>query len=126
VRAASDRRLTLTEASEFDSPIGKGVIGIVEGHKVALGAERYLAELDIDTSALSAVAESMRKEGATAIYCAVDGALRGVFAIADPIKATTPAALAALRRGGIKLVMLTGDNKTTAEAVGRRLGLDQV
>ncbi len=126
IGAARARNIKLLEPSEFDSPIGKGVIGIVGGKKLALGAERYLAELEVDTNALKQDAEAMRADGATAIYAAVDGVARGVFAIADPVKATTPDALAALRAQGIKLVMLTGDNRTTAEAVARKLGLDQV
>jgi P-type Cu+ transporter len=126
VAAATERGLTLDEPSEFDSPTGKGVIGVVEGKRVALGAERYLSELGIETSALSAAAETMRADGATAIYVAIEGVVRAVFAIADPVKPTTPAALAALRAQGIRLVMLTGDNRTTAEAVARKLGIDAV
>jgi Cu+-exporting ATPase len=126
VAAAAARHIKLAAPSEFDSPTGKGVIGIVEGRRLALGAERYLAELGVDSGALKPVAEAMRADGATAIYIAVDGVARGVFQIADPLKATTPDALAALRAQGIKLVMLTGDNRTTAEAVARKLDLDQV
>jgi Cu+-exporting ATPase len=126
VAAARDRKLSLSEPTEFDSPTGKGVVGVVEGRKVSLGAERYLADLGIDPGALSEAAEKMRADGATAIYVAVDGFARGVFAIADPVKPTTPDALAALRAQGIKLVMLTGDNRTTAESVARKLGLDAV
>jgi Cu+-exporting ATPase len=126
VAAAVARNIALVEPSEFDSPTGKGVVGVVDGKRLALGAERYLTELGIDASALREAAEAMRADGATAIYAAIDGVVRGVFAIADPVKATTPDALAALRAQGIKLVMLTGDNRTTAEAVARKLGLDQV
>ncbi len=126
VSAAKDRGLTLAEASDFDSPTGKGVIGVVEGHEVALGAEKYLTELNVDTAALSAKAEELRREGATAIFLSVDGVAAAVFGIADRIKATTPDALAALRAQGMRLVMLTGDNRTTAEAVGRKLGIDVV
>ena len=126
VGAAAARSIALAEPSEFDSPTGKGVVGVVDGKHLALGAERYLTELGIDASPLREAAETMRADGATAIYAAIDGVVRGVFAIADPVKATTPDALAALRAQGIKLVMLTGDNRTTAEAVARKLGLDQV
>ncbi len=126
VGAAQARGIKLVEPSEFDSPTGKGVVGVVEGKRLALGAERYLSELGIDASILKQDAEAMRAEGATAIYAAVDSVVRGVLAIADPVKATTPDALAALRVQGIRLVMLTGDNRTTAEAVARKLGLDQV
>lgn len=126
VAAAKDRGVALVEPSEFDSPTGKGVIGVVESKRLVLGAERYLSELSIDATPLHSAAETMRSDGATAIYVAVDGVVRGVFAIADPVKASTPAALAALRAEGVRLVMLTGDNRTTAEAVARKLGLDEV
>ncbi len=126
VTAAKDRGVALVEPSEFDSPTGKGVIGIVESKRLVLGAERYLSELSIDATPLHSAAETMRSDGATAIYVAVDGVVRGVFAIADPVKDSTPAALAALRAEGVRLVMLTGDNRTTAEAVARKLGLDEV
>lgn len=126
VAAAKDRSVALVEPSEFESPTGKGVIGVVESKRLVLGAERYLSELSIDATPLHSAAETMRSDGATAIYVAVDGVVRGVFAIADPVKASTPAALAALRAEGVRLVMLTGDNRTTAEAVARKLGLDEV
>ena len=126
VTAAQERGLPLTEPSEFESPTGKGVIGVVAGRKVAIGAERYLGELGIDASSLKAQAESLRGDGATAIYVAIDSRLAGVLAIADPVKPTTAAALDQLRAQGLKLVMLTGDNRTTADAVARGLGIDQV
>jgi Cu+-exporting ATPase len=126
VTEARNRGLALTEPSEFDSPTGKGVIGVVEGRKVAIGAERFLTELGIEVTDLKAKAEALRRDGATAIYVALDGAPAGVLAIADPVKKTTPDALAALRAQGLRLVMLTGDNRTTAEAVARRLGIDAV
>jgi Cu+-exporting ATPase len=126
VGAAKERGIALTEPTAFDSPTGKGVIGTVEGKKVALGAERYLDELDIATSALHNEAERLRADGATAIFVAIDDQLAGVFGIADRIKATTPESLKALRDRGMELVMLTGDNRTTAEAVGRSLGIANV
>ncbi len=126
VNAARSRAIALSEPSAFDSPTGKGVVGVVDGRNVALGAERYLGELGIDAGPLTVRAETMRADGATAIYAAIDGVARGVFAIADPVKETTPAALTALRAQGIKLVMLTGDNRTTANAVARSLGIDAV
>jgi Cu+-exporting ATPase len=126
VAAAKERGLALAEASDFDSPTGKGVVGVVEGRKVALGAEKYLAELNVDTTGLRSKAEELRREGATAIFLSIDGVAAAVFGIADRIKATTPDALAALKAQGIRLVMLTGDNRTTAEAVGRTLGIDTV
>ncbi|ANP46753.1 heavy metal translocating P-type ATPase [Candidatus Viadribacter manganicus] len=126
VAAAKERGLALGEASDFDSPTGKGVIGVVEGREIALGAEKYLAELKVDVSALGEKAEHLRREGATAIFVSVDGVAAAVFGIADPIKATTPDALAALKAQGLRLVMLTGDNRTTADAVARKLGIDVV
>jgi Cu+-exporting ATPase len=126
VAAAKQRAIALTEPTAFDSPTGKGVIGTVGGHSVALGAERYLDELHIPTSALHSEAESLRGDGATAIFVAMDGQLAGVFGIADRVKTTTPDSLKALRAQGIDLVMLTGDNRTTAEAVGRSLGIARV
>ncbi len=126
VTAAQERGLSLIEPSEFDSPTGKGVIGVVAGRKVAIGAERFLAELGIEVDSLKTEAEALRRDGATAIYVALDEKLAGVIAIADPVKATTPAALEALRAQGLRLVMLTGDNRTTAEAVARGLKIDVV
>ena len=126
VRAAKDRHLTLSEAVDFDSPVGRGVRGTIEGRQVALGNTRYLGELSIDVSVLEQKAETLRHDGATAIFVAIDGKAAGVLGIADPIKATTPAAILALKAAGLRLVMMTGDNRTTAEAVARRLGIDEV
>ncbi|PZO09134.1 MAG: haloacid dehalogenase [Alphaproteobacteria bacterium] len=126
VRAAGDRDIPLSEAVDFDSPVGRGVRGTIEGRQVALGNTRYLGELSIDVSALEPKAEALRHDGATAIFVAIDGKAAGVLGIADPIKATTPAAILALKAAGLRLVMMTGDNRTTAEAVARRLGIDEV
>ena len=126
VAAARERRIAIPPSSDFDSPSGKGVTGQVEGKTVTLGNAAYLTELKIDTTALAARADALRRDGASAIFCAVDGIAAGVFAIADPVKPSTPAALAALRADGIRIVMLTGDNRTTAEAVARRLGIADV
>jgi len=126
IRAATDRKLTLAEPSAFDSPVGKGVIGAVEGHRLVLGSGNFFKEQGIDTAALDAEAEGLRGDGATAIFAAVDGKVAGVFAIADPIKATTPEAVRALKAEGVRLVMMTGDNRTTALAVARKLGIDEV
>ena len=126
VRAAKDRDLTLSEAADFDSPVGRGVRGTVEGRRVALGNTRYLGELSIDVSALEPQADALRHDGATAIFVAVDGKAAGVIGIADPVKTTTPDAILALKAAGLRLVMMTGDNRTTAEAVARRLGIDEV
>ncbi|MBY5410856.1 copper-translocating P-type ATPase [Rhizobium leguminosarum] len=126
VAAAKDRGLALSEAREFDSPVGKGVTGTVDGRKLVIGSDRIMAEAGIDLATLVAEAEALRGEGATVIYVAIDGEVGGLVAIADPIKATTPEALRSLKKENIRVVMLTGDNRTTAEAVARRLGIDEV
>ena len=126
VRAAADRKLTLAEASEFDSPVGRGVTGLVEGRRLFLGNARYLKEVGVDVAASEAEADALRKDGATAIFVAIDGVVAGVLGIADPVKATTAQAIRDLKSAGLRLVMMTGDNRTTAEAVARRLGIDDV
>ena len=126
VAAAAERKLDLSSVSGFDSPAGKGVTGTVDGKQLALGNARFLGELNIDTSVVAAEAERLRGDGATAVFLAVAGKPAGVIAIADPVKATTPDALKALAADGIRVVMLTGDNRTTAQAVARRLGITEV
>jgi Cu+-exporting ATPase len=126
VAAARARGLSLGKVTDFDSPTGKGAIGVVEGKRVALGNAKFLGELKTSTGSLSAAAEELRQDGATAIFVAVDGRAAGVLAIADPVKATTPAALKELTEAGIRVVMLTGDNRTTANAIARRLALTEV
>ncbi|MGC2052081.1 MAG: heavy metal translocating P-type ATPase [Pseudolabrys sp.] len=126
VAAAAERKLELATASDFDSPAGKGVTGTVEGKKIALGNARFLSELNIDTSAVREEAERLRSDGATAVFLAVDGKTAGVIAVADPIKQNTPEALRALAADGIRVVMLTGDNRTTAQAAARHLGIAEV
>ncbi len=126
VAAAKSRQLPLARVMGFDSPTGKGAIGMVERKRLALGNAKFLAELSIGTDELAAEAESLRHEGATAIFVAINGKAAAVLAIADPIKASTPPALAALKAQGMKIVMLTGDNRTTAEAIARKLGLGDV
>ncbi len=126
VHAARDRGLTLARVMGFDSPTGKGAIGMVERKRLVLGNAKFLGELKIDTSALAEAAENLRKDGATAIFAAINGKTAGVIAIADPVKATTPRALAELREANIRIVMLTGDNRTTAEAIARKLGLTEI
>ncbi|WP_439372395.1 heavy metal translocating P-type ATPase [Bradyrhizobium sp. DASA03120] len=126
VRAAKEKQLALGQVEQFDSPTGKGATGKVDGKTVVLGNARYLSSIGIDTGALDAEAERLRGDGATVINMAVDGRLAGLFAIADPVKASTPEALKALAAEGIKVIMLTGDNRTTAEAVARRLGIAEV
>lgn len=126
VQAAEERGLTLAAVEDFDAPSGKGVVGMVEGRKLALGNRRFLDELGVDTAALAEEAEALRRDGATAILAALDGRPAGILAVADPVKETTPAAIEALHAEGLRIVMLTGDNRTTAEAVARRLGIDEV
>ena len=126
VAAAAERKLALADVSGFDSPTGKGVLGTVENRKLALGNARFLGELGIGTATLDGEAERLRQDGATAIFLAVDGKAAAIFAIADPVKETTPAALQALAREKVRVVMLTGDNRTTAQAVARRLGIAEV
>ena len=126
VTAAERRGLQLAQVEAFDSPAGRGALGTAEGRRVVLGNARFLQELGVSTDALAKEAERMREDGATAIFAAVDGRVAGALAIADPVKASTPEALAALKAAGIKAVMLTGDNWTTARAVARRLGIEDV
>ncbi|WP_048441029.1 copper-translocating P-type ATPase [Caenimonas sp. SL110] len=126
VAAAQERKLQLLEVADFDSPVGKGVVGKVGGAQLVSGAARFLAEHSIDVAPLNAAAELQRARSATVIFVALAGKLAGFVAIADPIKQTTPAALKALREAGVRIVMLTGDGKTTAEAVGKELQIDEV
>ena len=126
VMEAQARGLALAPVSDFDSPVGKGVIGTVDGQVVVSGSAKFLAEQGIDSSPLAAAAEGQRQQAATVIFVGVGGRLAGFVAIADPVKATTPAALQALQAAGVRVVMLTGDGRTTAEAVGRQLGIGEV
>jgi Cu+-exporting ATPase len=126
VRAAEARGLVTPAVTDFDSPTGKGALGTVEGRKVILGNTAFLGEHGVDPGSLAAEADKLRGDGATAIFAGIDGRAAGIFAIADPIKSSTPAALAALKAEGIRVVMLTGDNWTTARAVARNLGFDAV
>ena len=126
VRAAHECGLTLAKAEGFDAPAGKGVTATVEGRRVTLGNAAIMRAEGIDVSALDASAETLRGDGATAIFVGLDGTAAGVIAIADPIKPTTPEAVRALREAGVRIVMLTGDNRTTATAVARKLGIDEV
>ena len=126
VDAAAARDLTFGKAEDFDSPVGKGVTGSVDGRKLIIGSHRIMEEESVDVSALAKEAERLRGEGATVIFVAIDGRVGGLFAISDPIKATTPDAMRTLMNEGIRVVMLTGDNKTTAKAVARKLGIEDV
>ncbi|MBO1075470.1 heavy metal translocating P-type ATPase [Roseomonas marmotae] len=123
VAAAKERGMALGEPAGFASATGKGVTGTVEGRRVALGNARLMQELGVEPGDLATRAEEFRREGGTALFLAVDGRPGGLIVVADPVKQTTPAALESLRASGIHIVMLTGDNSTTAEAVARRLGI---
>ncbi len=126
VRAATERKITLSEPSEVDSPVGKGVTGLVEGKRVQIGSAKYLESEGVPAAALTEKANELRARGATAILVAIEGQLAGAIGIADPIRKTTKAALSALRAEGIRVVMMTGDNEVTAKAVARELGIDEV
>ncbi|MFT5357081.1 MAG: Cu+-exporting ATPase [Polyangiales bacterium] len=126
VRGAEERGLTLSKAEDFDSVTGKGVRGNVDGRDVALGNAAMMSELSIDASPVRVRAEALRAEGQTVMLVAIDGALAGIIGVADPIKESTPGAIAALRGEGLRVVMLTGDSETTARAVAAKLGIDEV
>ncbi|MDF3855940.1 MULTISPECIES: heavy metal translocating P-type ATPase [Paracoccus] len=126
VRAAEERGIASAPVADFDSPTGKGAYGTVEGKRIPLGNAKFLAEQGVDVAPLADEADRLREDGATAIFMGVDGQAAAIFAIADPVKPSTPKALAALKAQGIRVVMLTGDNWTTAKAVARRLGIDEV
>jgi Cu+-exporting ATPase len=124
--AAKAKNITADEPSDFASVTGKGVTGKIAGRLVALGNAKLMADQGVDLGDLTTKADELRSSGATALFIAVDGKPGGIIAIADPIKSTTRAALDSLRSGGIHVVMLTGDNKTTAQAVAKQLGIDDV
>jgi len=126
VEKAKSLELQLSEATDFDSPNGKGVVGQVDGQQVALGNRLLMQQLEVDIVAHTEAAEQLRHDGATVIFAAVDGRMAGLIAIADPVKATTAEAIKALQDEGIEVVMLTGDNHTSAQAVARKLGIDRV
>jgi heavy metal translocating P-type ATPase len=126
VRNATERKLTFATVEDFESPVGKGVTGTVDGRHLIIGNRAIMADAKINTSALDAGAEAFRTDGATAIFVAIDGNAAGIIAIADPIKATSQAAVTALKAAGIRVVMLTGDNATTAKAVAAKLGITDV
>jgi P-type Cu+ transporter len=120
------RKLSLAQPAGVETPAGKGVTGTIGGKRVAIGNAAYLQSLGVDTSALAGEAERLRGDGATVVSVAFEAKLAGVIAIADPIKPSTPQALQALRSQGIEIVMLTGDNRTTAQAVAAKLGISSV
>lgn len=126
VAAAAERGIEVGNSSGFDSITGKGIKGEVEGHALLLGNARLLEDASVDSATLKAEAESLRQEGQTVVLIAVDGAAAGLLGIADPIKQSAPDAVQQLHREGVKVVMVTGDNATTANAVARKLGIDEV
>lgn len=126
VAAAEDRKLEIPKVRGFDSPAGRGAFGMVDGEVVTLGSAAFMAERKIDTAPLSAAADRLRQDAASVIFAAIGGKLGGAIAIADAVKASTPEALRLLKAEGIRIVMLTGDNRVTADAVARRLGIDAV
>jgi len=124
--AAAGRGIVLADVRDFHSLTGKGVIGVVEGHNIALGSANFLIERGVKVMSLEGKAGHLRRDGATVMFLAIDGKLTGIFGIADPIKPTTPEALQVLRDDGMRIVMLTGDNHATAEAVARRLAISEI
>jgi Cu+-exporting ATPase len=126
VKGAEERSVTVVNARDFHSVTGKGVTGVVEGRPVGLGNRALMADLGVDVGRFLETAEKLRAEGQTVMFVAVEGKLAGLLGVADPIKDSTPEAIQALHREQIRIVMLTGDSRTTAEAVGRRLGIDEV
>jgi Cu+-exporting ATPase len=126
VEGAGERKLDLPPSSDFQSHTGKGVTGSVDGRKVALGNAALMKEIGVDASAMDARADAHRAEGAGVMLAAIDGVFAGIIVVADPVKDSAADAIAELHRDGIRIVMLTGDNRRTAEAVARRIGIDEV
>ncbi|MBI4699144.1 MAG: heavy metal translocating P-type ATPase, partial [Nitrospirae bacterium] len=126
VKGAEERGVALANAGSFESITGKGVTGTIEGKKISLGNRKLLEDLGIDPGGLSEKAEIMRSDGQTVMFVTVDGKAAGLVGVADPIKETTAEAIAGLHKDGVKVVMLTGDSRTTAHAVAKKLGLDDV
>jgi len=126
VGGATERGLELTEASDFEAVAGKGVTGVVDGERVALGNEKLLDQLGISGAELASIADARRDNGETVMFVVVQGAVAGLICVADPVKDTARAALAGLREQGLRIVMATGDNERTARAVARELGLDDI
>jgi Cu+-exporting ATPase len=126
VKGAEQKNLALSTSEQFTSITGKGVCGNIKGREVALGNSQLMDDQNIDTRPLKQQADELRQAGQTVMFVGVDGELAGFISVADPVKASTPEALQALHAAGITVVMLTGDNKTTAHAVAKSLGIDRV
>ncbi len=126
LRIAAERKIVLAEASAFDSPVGRGVLGVVDGRRIAIGSRSFIVEQGAEPAPLDADAEALRGKGVTVVFVALDGKLAGFLGISDPIKANARAAIAALKAAGMRIVMMTGDNQTTARAVGDALGITEV
>jgi len=126
VQGAEERGVKLAQVEDFESLTGRGVQGTVTGRRVAVGSRKLLEDLGTVAGPLSQRAEELRRDGATVMFVAVDGTLAGLLGVADPVKDTTPEAIRQLHEDGIRIVMLTGDNRTTAEAVASKLGIDEV
>ena len=126
VRAAEERGLKIAEVTGFQSRTGRGVLGTIEGRSVALGNRKLCEELQINSQTGFERAEQLRRDGQAVMFVAVDGKMAGLIGVADPIKATAREAIAAIKKDGVRIIMLTGDSRTTAEAVARQLGLDEV
>ncbi len=126
VSGARERGVALVAVADFESITGLGVTGTIEGHRVAVGNVKLLASLSIDAGTLPARADALRKSGQTVMFVAVDSRVAGLIGVADPIKASAGEAIRSLRAEGLRVVMLTGDNRTTAEAVGAAVGIDQI
>jgi Cu+-exporting ATPase len=124
--AAHERGITPATVADFDAPSGKGVTGTVDGKRLILGTAAFLTAQGVDAAAADAKADALRESGATVVLLAVAGRAEGLIAVSDPVKETTPEALNQLRQSGLRLVMLTGDNKCTAASVAKRLGIDEV
>ncbi len=126
IKAAHARTATIAAVADFDSPAGKGAMGTVGGRRIMVGSAAFLTENSVDASGLATQAEALRQDGATAIYVAIDGKIAAAIGIADTIKESTPVALKMLKDDKIRVVMLTGDNRTTAEAIARKLGITEI
>jgi Cu+-exporting ATPase len=126
VRGANNKKIELATATDFQSVTGKGVIGLVDGKKVALGNKSLLQSLNIAPEILETLAQPFRNEGQTAMLLAIDSQPAGIIVVADPIKETTPEAIKLLRQEGLTIVMLTGDNQATAKSVAKKLGIDEI